>query len=407
MDDKHYKNGLSAFVNQELSKEDRQLIAEHLLLCDDCRREHDTIKLGAAFGGTLRQFDAPNEVWMNIADTLDGRNISAMGLIPDAPSLRFNRWAAFAATAFAVSVLSIVAYVKLFGPETTHVRYKDQGLPQGSQPIASSSQSINGAIVPPSATDANSNQQTDQPVLATWKVETIAGTPKIGDSVASTIGVGQLLETDAKSSARIEVADIGTVDIAPNSRVMLAGTGENEHRLSLERGKLHAKIFAPPRLFVVDTPSGKAVDLGCEYTLQVDKNGNSVLHVTSGFVALERGGRESIVPAGMMCMMRGKGLGTPFSAETSSTFRRALEQFDFSGGGSKAVSAIVAEADYYDMFTLWHMLSRVPKKDRGVVYEALSQQVKPPAGVTREGVESLDRGMIEKWKKAVEAKWFE
>jgi hypothetical protein len=58
--------------------------------------------------------------------------------------------------------------------------------------------------------------------------------------------------------------------------------------LSLERGALHARIAAPPRLFIVDTPSAMAVDLGCEYKLDVDAAGNSRLHVTSGFVALNR-----------------------------------------------------------------------------------------------------------------------
>ncbi len=163
--------------------------------------------------------------------------------------------------------------------------------------------------------------------LPSWNVETLAGTPKVGNSFENgKLSVGQFLETDANSRAKVEVANIGNVEIAPNSRVQLVNSTSNEHRLSLERGILQAKILAPPRLFIVDTPSAVAVDLGCAYTLEVDKDGNSKLHVTSGFVALEKGGRESIVPAGAIALTKkGKGIGTPFAERFFSRIsKRAL-----------------------------------------------------------------------------------
>lgn len=411
METKHYKKEISAFVDQELDREQRQIIAEHLMLCEECRREHDALKLGASLAVNLRRTDAPDAVWANISDGLDGRLAPQMGLMPEAPVFTFRTAFAFAASLIAVSVLSIVVYVNLFTGDST---YTSQIPNQNSssnvlQPpvtvnaVSGDTNTHNNSNVNAS----NTNQATEQPAAVGWQVETIAGMPKIGDAAAGQIAVGELLETDARSRALISVADIGTVDVWPNSRVKLVATGENEHRLSLERGKLHAKIFAPPRLFVVDTPSGKAIDLGCEYTLDVDKEGNSILHVTSGFVALERGGRESIVPAGMMCKTKkGKGLGTPFSAEATESFRDALEQFDFSGGGSKAVQAVLREADFYDMVTLWHLLSRVGKNDRGAVFDELSKFVKPPVGVTREGITNLDKKMLETWKNEVETAWF-
>ena len=72
-------------------------------------------------------------------------------------------------------------------------------------------------------------------------------------------------------------------------------------------------IWAPPRLFFVDTPAGVAADLGCAYTLEVDDHGDGLLHVTSGWVALQLKDRESMVPAGASCATRpGVGPGTPF-----------------------------------------------------------------------------------------------
>ena len=59
----HYKEKFSAYINQELPKEERQEIAEHLLQCEDCRAEHDSVKLGAGLAGMLRQADAPPGTW--------------------------------------------------------------------------------------------------------------------------------------------------------------------------------------------------------------------------------------------------------------------------------------------------------------------------------------------------------
>lgn len=413
---KHYKEMMSAFLSQELKKDERQLIAEHLLVCDACRREHDEIKLGVALMAALPRAEAPASVWNGIEENLDGRIPARMGLIPDASFFSFRKGVAFAAAVVAVSGLCALVYLGLFSGER-YVATGEQNAnqnevkpPDNSQPAvpANINQNSNQSNVNANGSNTNAMPETQQPVLASWQVETLAGMPRIGESdAASKLAVGELLETDARSKAKITVADIGSVEVAPNSRVKLVVTGKEEHRLSLERGQLHAKIFAPPRLFIVDTPSGKAVDLGCEYTLQVDRVGNSILHVTGGFAALEDRGRESVVPAGMMCLTRkGKGLGTPFSAETKADFRKALERFDFANGGSEAVQALLAKADFYDMVTLWHLLSRVSKTDRGDVFDRLAKYVAPPAGVTRDGILNLDKKMLDAWRAEVESVWF-
>ena len=105
--------------------------------------------------------------------------------------------------------------------------------------------------------------------------------------------------------------------------------------------------------------------------------------------------------------MKGKGLGTPFSTDATVEFERALRSFDFANGGSRAVGEIVKEANVYDIVSLWHLLSRVAKNDRGTVYDTLARFVPPPAGVTREGILSLNKQMLEKYRAAVETVWFE
>ena len=409
----HYKNELGAFVDHELSTERQHEIGAHLMQCGECRREHDRIKMGAQLAQRMERADAGPHVWLEIEEKLDGKRVPELSLIGPTPHFGLRNWAGYAAAAVIVTLLVGAAYFTLFGPVDAGPQQAvlAPGPDEGGEAIDQApsdliiAQSV--APTPDAGIASNSEPVAGEPVL-TWEFETLAGKPAVGAaSGGDRLAVGDFLETDAASRARIAVADIGNVEIAPNSRVKLVGTAKNEHRLSLERGALHARIVAPPRLFIVDTPSAVAVDLGCEYKLEVDKAGNSFLHVTSGFVALERDGRESIVPAGAMCATRrGKGLGTPFSVETSKEFRAALERFDFGGGGSRAVQVMLETREFYDMITLWHLLPRVSRTDREKVYDALAAYVEPPADITREGILKLNKKMLEAWRIEVESAWF-
>jgi hypothetical protein len=238
-----------------------------------------------------------------------------------------------------------------------------------------------------------------------WNVARLGGEPRIdsqGIGEGGKLGVGQWLETDATSRAQIDVARIGNVRIDPNSRVRLLETNAEEHRLELQRGRLSAVISAPPRLFFVNTPSGVAEDLGCAYTLEVDDDGNSILHVTIGWVALQLVDRESTVPAGAACAMkRGYGPGTPYFEDATQSFRTSLAKFDFAANANDKTSAlatVLSEARARDAMTLWYLLLRVERNDRASVYDRLSALVTPPQDVTRNGVLNLDPLMLGRWK---------
>ena len=412
MGTKHYKEQLSAFVGQELKAEDRQIVGEHLMNCEECRSEYQRIKLGADLAGRLSPADAPEGLWRSIESEVNGDRTPRLEAFTNPRRFDLRHIGAFATALFVVGLITFFVYRGLFTGDLTQLAHNQSN--QNTQPIMLKPM---GNDQPAVTANSNSNQNTNptpsvSPEVSTpgsyWNVETIAGTPKVGSTSDSKLAVGEYLETDSRSRARIEVAEIGNVEIAPNSRVKLVGTSDNQHRLALEIGGLHARISAPPRLFIVDTPSAAAVDLGCEYTLEVDKAGNSTLKVATGFVALEQGGRESIVPAGAACLtMKGKGLGTPFSVDATPEFEKALRNFDFGNGGSTAVKEIVDRANVYDIVSLWHLLSRVKASDRGAVFDTLAKFVTPPTGVTREGVLSLNRSMLEKYRTAVETAWFE
>jgi len=233
-----------------------------------------------------------------------------------------------------------------------------------------------------------------------WSVASVAGAPRIGATAIKNTGelrVGQWLETDAVSRARLAVGSIGEVSVEPNSRLRLVGAAAKNHRLELARGTMSALIWAPPRLFFVDTPSATAIDLGCAYTLMVAEDDSSVLRVTAGYVALDDHGRESIIPAHMECRTRPRlGPGTPFADDAPEKLRRALERFDFEHDAA-ALSDVLASARPTDAITLWHLLARTRGAPRAAVFDTLAAVSPPTRGITRAGILAGDATMRRTW----------
>src|SRR6267143_6930382 len=94
-----------------------------------------------------------------------------------------------------------------------------------------------------------------------WAVARLEGTPRVGwhsigeKSGPVNLGIGQTLVTDSSSRATITLDETGRVEVDAGSRLRLVTNGPGRKRLSLERGTIHATIWAPPGEFVVDTPS--------------------------------------------------------------------------------------------------------------------------------------------------------
>ena len=241
-----------------------------------------------------------------------------------------------------------------------------------------------------------------------WDVARLEGSPRIGwhamgaATGPAKLAVGQTLVTDSSSRASITLDETGRIEIDPSSRLRLLASGPGRKRLSLERGTIHATIWAPPGQFVVDTPSAVAVDLGCVYTLHVDDSGAGLLRTTMGWVGFKLNGHESFIPAGAVCATRPKtGPGTPYLEDASPSFRDALSKFDFvattPAERNALLGIILTDAQEEDALTLWHLLSRVSDADRPGVYDRLAALAPPPEEVTREGILRLDQKMLDSW----------
>lgn len=265
------------------------------------------------------------------------------------------------------------------------------------------------AVVP---TDGAAGMCVSDDPSVSWGVKRVSGSPSCegGDvSTESRIRVGQWIETDATSSVAIEVADIGEVVVDPESRLGLVSTHETEHRMRLERGTIHAEVNAPPRLFVVETPSATAVDLGCTYTLAVDDDGNGRLHVTFGYVSLERDGREVFVPENAIAEIRaGVGPGTPYSDTAAPWFRQTLARFDAGEPPEQYLDALLAFARKIDTISLWHMLPRLPAGElRKKVYDRMAELSPPPDAVSPGPILDGQPEPLEMWRSDMEDVWLQ
>ncbi len=238
-----------------------------------------------------------------------------------------------------------------------------------------------------------------------WRIETLAGAPTIdGEPIggAARLRPGDRLETGAGASVRLAISWLGSVEVEPGSSLRLVSARERDQRLALEEGTLHARISAPPRWFTVETPAATAFDLGCAYTISVDRAGDGLLEVVSGWVALAGRGRESFVPRGAKARLSGaRGPGTPFYFDAPAALTAALDRLDGENSDAAAHAAALEvaldSARPRDAMTVWHLLAR--SDDRAVrerIVARLDQLAPAPEDHDRAALLAGDRDALDR-----------
>jgi anti-sigma factor RsiW len=340
---RHVDQSLTRYCDGELPAVERQRVEAHLASCERCRAALDEIQYSATLVRQLTAVSAPPSVWRGI----DAALVEPHRSFTVRPPLR---WAA------ACAVLLVTA--------------------------------------------GSAYWWTRDSLVGPWEVA------QTKDGVSRRMASGEWVETEEGSEARITVGALGTVDVAPGTRVRLGEVSQSEYRLALARGTISAEIVAPPRLFIVDTPASTVVDLGCAYTVTVGEDGAGQLRMTSGWAALEFKGRESLVPAGAICRTRpGAGPGTPYFEDAPAALKEAVDDFDDGTRRTEALAVVIRDARARDTLTLWHLLSRVGEPDRVRVYDRIAAFAPPPAGVSRSQILALDADALREWREELAWKW--
>ena len=342
---KHVEDSLVRYCDDELPAGESRRVDAHLATCARCRAALEEIRFSASVIRQLEMVSAPPSVWNGVEASL-----SALSASSGAGAYRWL-WA-YAFGAMLVAGVMITAYW-------------------------------------------STREATPKP----WEVA------HMKDGGTRRMAAGEWVET-AGSRARIIVGQLGTVDVAPDTRVRLGRVNQSEYRLALARGTISAEINAPPRLFIVDTPASAVVDLGCAYTATVGDDGAGELRMTKGWASLEWNGRESLVPAGAMCRTKpGRGPGTPYFDDASAALKQAVNDFDGVKDRSRALDVILDAARVRDTLTLWHLLSEVDASDRVRVFERIARFEPPPAPFSREQILALEPDALRRWREELAWKW--
>lgn len=242
---------------------------------------------------------------------------------------------------------------------------------------------------------------------APWQVVAQAGDVRIDGrkQQAHALRLDGTLETGANAMTRLRAAGIGEVAIGQGSRLRLLETRTGRHRVQLEQGSLWARVWAPPGQFGVGVAGADVIDLGCEFLLKVDVDGNGSLSVLSGWVQVDNLRREVLVPQGTRVSIHGDGAaGTPHAHSASPAFIAALERIDARDGDVDAdgedVRRLLAASRPQDAISLLVLLRDYPRLAEGPMFERLAQLLPTPIA-TRDAWRADRMAVLKAWWEAL------
>jgi len=244
--------------------------------------------------------------------------------------------------------------------------------------------------------------------VSDYRLDVLSGT--LAASEGRT-GPGERIVCDAETRVRLQVGDIGSVEVEPGSALEIvepSGRSADGARflLALERGSIAASIFAAPRIFQVATPAGIAVDLGCVYRATVEEDGRTRLSVDSGVVSFETDERRVIVPAGASTWAAPlAGPATPVWDDAQAGWREEVARLDRGEGGWDGLARRLDAEEDEATLVLWHQLSHPNEALRGPAYAALAERVPPPRGVERADCLAAEREALDRWRRQLDWSW--
>jgi hypothetical protein len=237
---------------------------------------------------------------------------------------------------------------------------------------------------------------------APWKAAIDTGA---SGSVTTALDVNRPLTLTSTSTARVNIARIGTMRVEPGSAITLAETTSARHRVVLNHGAVSVRIWAPPGIFAFRTPSGSVRDLGCIFDLSVDEAGTSRVHVDTGWVQMDNDYGESLVPAGASAEMRRLSRpGVPIYDDSSSEFAAAVRAAQDAGDAAehRELDVILRTARRHDVLTLLMLANVSPEDVKNVLLTRAAALWPPPSGVSIDAILAGDRDQLWKWHGALD-----
>lgn len=224
-----------------------------------------------------------------------------------------------------------------------------------------------------------------------WEIVAARGDVQLrGNEARDRFAPGNEIATGHDGHARIAIARVGELQLEPDSRLQLEQTRSGHHRVRLLEGSMRARVWAPPGHFGVQLPGVKAVDLGCEFVVRSDVAGDGELTVLSGWVLVDTGQDEVLVPRNATVAIHGDRAGTPRDLGASRAFVQALRAIDADavsvGPDDPRIHRLVAASRTEDAISLLTLLQRHPTLAGGPLYDRMRQLLPTATAVSREAL---------------------
>jgi hypothetical protein len=236
------------------------------------------------------------------------------------------------------------------------------------------------------------------PMLAQQGEVRVDGRPAVA---GDTLAVAGVLETGPVTSARLRAAGIGEIAVGQDSRLELVESRTGRHRVLLREGSLWARVWAPPGQFGVGVPGAQVIDLGCEFLLKTDAAGNGSLTVLSGWVQVDNGRREILVPQGARVRMQGGRAGMPYDVGASDAFVAALEAIEARegqvGADGDEVRRLVALSRPQDAISLLALLREYPRLAEGRLFDRVAHLLPTTPAVSRADWRADHDAVLHRW----------
>lgn len=215
------------------------------------------------------------------------------------------------------------------------------------------------------------------------------------------LAVGSLLRVPASEHLVVNVARIGVMEVQGGSALTLRTTRSNVHRLSMDQGRVHVRVWAPPLSLAIRTPAGEVIDMGCEFDLSVTQAETHV-SVLSGWVQLDNGLGETLVPQGAVAHMSAERPPVvPVFHDAAPGFLSAVRQLELvgpvAGPDGELVRTITGLARPRDVLTLLMLADRSSAGRERLLLRA-AELWPPPGGVTVSRVLRGDRDALWRWR---------
>jgi len=240
-----------------------------------------------------------------------------------------------------------------------------------------------------------------------WKVSLVSGKPlknKVPIVKIEEFIPGDIISTDDFSSASIDIAEIGRINILGNTSF---GRVDNDNYGQLLKGKLKVNTVEKKENLHIVIPNAiiENIDLGTRYLLEVDSMGNSLIVLEKGWLRVNSGDDEIIFPQKYnLKILSGNGVSLPYHSKSGLHLVTLFEDYLFNGKKNKTLYRIIQSSTEKEAIILWNLLQRVKTDQRTAVYDKLYKLVPHTDDIAEKDMLSLDQNMLQIWLD--EIKWY-